>query len=155
MCIFHYFFPYTNTHLVVNRYIWAIAPIAAHHCNWWNSSNLPTECAFRQESSSTLRPCHSEGTRATLDLSSTHTPSVDVVLLLRTARAALLCVVAVAARCGKNKIFAAKYTKVRVGFQAPGWLSGSGTPSPELLAGSRDFDHVEHFMPPTSRRGTL
>ena len=44
----------------------------------------------------------------------------------------------------ESKIFAAKNTKIRVGFQAPGWLSGSGTPSPELLAGSRDFDHVEH-----------
>ena len=33
----------------------------------------------------------------------------------------------------------------RVGFQAPGRLFGSWDPSPELLAGSRDFDHVEHW----------
>ena len=84
---------------------------------------------------------HSSSTRATLDSSSTRTPAVAAALLLR---AALLCVVAVAARSGKNKIFAAENTKIRVGFQAPGWLSGSGTPSPELLAESRDFDHVGH-----------
>ena len=43
-----------NEYLVVNRYIKALAPIAAQHCNyWWNSSNLPTEYASRQESSFT------------------------------------------------------------------------------------------------------
>ena len=50
--------------------------------------------------------------------------------------------------CSKKRekqIFAAKTTKIRVEFQAPGWLFGSGTPSPELLARSRDFDHVEHW----------
>ena len=92
------------------------------------------------------------GTRATLDSNNARKPAVAVLLLLRIARAhavariiaALLCVVAVAARSGNNNIFAAENTKIRVGFQAPGWLSGSGTPSPKSLAGSHDFDHVRH-----------
>ena len=44
----------------------------------------------------------------------------------------------------EKQIFAAKNTKIRVGFQAPGWNTGTWTPSPELLAGSRDFMNVEH-----------
>ena len=89
------------------------------------------------------------GTRATLASSSTRTPVVAVALLLRTARAQNSnSTVRCCCSCSKNeqnKIFAAKKnTTIRVDFQAPGWLFGSGTPSPELLAGSSDFDHLEN-----------
>ena len=40
ICMFYSYFPYPNIYLVVNRYIPAIAPIAAHNSNWWNSSDL-------------------------------------------------------------------------------------------------------------------
>ena len=37
------------------------------------------------------------------------------------------------------------------------WLFGSGSPSPELLAGARDFDHLEHVprSPPRANACTV
>ena len=63
ICISHSYFPYPSTYLVV---IITCTCELLPHCstllhNWWNSSNLPTEYIFRQESSCTLRSLHSEG----------------------------------------------------------------------------------------------
>ena len=96
------------------------------------------------------------GTRAIIDSSSTCTPAV--LLLLFYFRVVLehhkleqheleehcVLMLHLQQEARKTKLFAAKNTKIQVGFQAPGWLFGSGAPSPEFLAGSRDFDHVEH-----------
>ena len=76
-------------------------------------------------------------TRATLKSSGPRTPVVAVVvpLLLEQHELEQHCVLLQCSVKRGEQIFAAKYTKVRVGFEAPGWLFGSGSPSPECLLG--------------------